>query len=140
MCIRDRFNQRANQLAHKLIEQGVGPDVRVGIAVERGLDMLVGLLAVLKAGGAYVPLDPEYPQERLHYMMQDSGIQLLLTQSPLLERLRDGVEVPHLCLDQQGLDGYSLNNPAPRAQADNLAYVMYTSGSCLLYTSDAADE
>ncbi|WP_443692076.1 amino acid adenylation domain-containing protein [Pseudomonas protegens] len=124
-----QFNQRANQLAHALIEQGVGPDVRVGIAVERGLDMLVGLLAVLKAGGAYVPLDPEYPQERLHYMMQDSGIQLLLTQSPLLERLRDGVEVPHLCLDQQGLDGYSLNNPAPRAQADNLAYVMYTSGS-----------
>ncbi|SDA35417.1 non-ribosomal peptide synthetase, partial [Pseudomonas sp. NFPP12] len=124
-----QFNQRANQLAHALIEQGVGPDVRVGIAVERGLDMIVGLLAVLKAGGAYVPLDPEYPQERLHYMMQDSGIQLLLTQSPLLERLRDGVEVPHLCLDQQGLDGYSLNNPAPRAQADNLAYVMYTSGS-----------
>ncbi|MFJ2338947.1 amino acid adenylation domain-containing protein [Pseudomonas protegens] len=124
-----QFNQRANQLAHALIEQGVGPDVRVGIAVERGLDMIVGLLAVLKAGGAYVPLDPEYPQERLHYMMQDSGIQLLLTQSPLLERLRDGVEVPHLCLDQQGLDGYPLNNPAPRAQADNLAYVMYTSGS-----------
>nr|BFD43331.1 non-ribosomal peptide synthetase [Pseudomonas sp. FFPRI_1] len=124
-----QFNQRANQLAHKLIEQGVGPDVRVGIAVERGLDMIVGLLAVLKAGGAYVPLDPEYPQDRLHYMMQDSGIQLLLTQSPLLERLRDGVAVPHLCLDQQGLDGYSLNNPAPRAQADNLAYVMYTSGS-----------
>ncbi|KAF0865633.1 non-ribosomal peptide synthase/polyketide synthase [Pseudomonas sp. LD120] len=124
-----QFNQRANQLAHALIEQGVGPDVRVGIAVERGLDMIVGLLAVLKAGGAYVPLDPEYPQERLHYMMQDSGIQLLLTQSPLLERLRDGVEVPRLCLDQQGLDGYCLGNPPPQAQGANLAYVMYTSGS-----------
>ncbi|UCZ84387.1 amino acid adenylation domain-containing protein [Pseudomonas sp. L5B5] len=124
-----QFNQRANQLAHALIEQGVGPDVRVGIAVERGLDMIVGLLAVLKAGGAYVPLDPEYPQDRLHYMMQDSGIQLLLTQSPLLERLRDGVAVPHLCLDQQGLDGYARSNPQPRAHGANLAYVMYTSGS-----------
>ncbi|WMN15882.1 amino acid adenylation domain-containing protein [Pseudomonas piscis] len=126
-----QLNQRANQLAHKLIELGIGPDVRVGIAVERGLEMIVGLLAVLKAGGAYVPLDPEYPQDRLHYMMQDSGIQLLLTQSPLLERLRGAVEIPHLCLDpyQQGLEGYSLDNPSPRAQADNLAYVMYTSGS-----------
>ncbi|PYY78120.1 non-ribosomal peptide synthetase [Pseudomonas sp. TKO26] len=124
-----QFNQQANQLAHKLIERGVGPDVRVGIAVERGLDMIVGLLAVLKAGGAYVPLDPEYPQERLHYMMQDSGIELLLTQTPLLERLRDGVEVPHLCLDQQDLDDYARSNPQPRAQGANLAYVMYTSGS-----------
>ncbi|WP_445495232.1 amino acid adenylation domain-containing protein, partial [Pseudomonas sp. 8(2025)] len=126
-----QFNQRANQLAHKLIEQGVGPDVRVGIAVERGLDMIVGLLAVLKAGGAYVPLDPEYPQERLHYMMQDSGIQLLLTQSPLLERLQDGLAVPYLCLDQAPvwLAGMAQGNPPERSSAENLAYVMYTSGS-----------
>ncbi|PYB95761.1 non-ribosomal peptide synthetase, partial [Pseudomonas protegens] len=126
-----QFNQRANQLAHKLIEQGVGPDVRVGIAVERGLDMLVGLLAVLKAGGAYVPLDPEYPQERLHYMMQDSGIQLLLTQTPLLERLQDGRAVPYLCLDQGSvwLAGTAQGNPGERSSAENLAYVMYTSGS-----------
>ncbi|MGR4043979.1 condensation domain-containing protein, partial [Pseudomonas sp. 910_21] len=126
-----QFNQRANQLAHKLIEQGVGPDVRVGIAVERGLDMIVGLLAVLKAGGAYVPLDPEYPQERLHYMMQDSGIQLLLTQSPLLERLQDGLVVPYLCLDQAPvwLAGMAQGNPPERSSAENLAYVMYTSGS-----------
>ncbi|WP_422891583.1 amino acid adenylation domain-containing protein [Pseudomonas chlororaphis] len=126
-----QFNQRANQLAHKLIEQGVGPDVRVGIAVERGLDMIVGLLAVLKAGGAYVPLDPEYPQDRLHYMMQDSGIQLLLTQAPLLERLRAGVEVPHLCLDQdhEWLAGADRGNPVQRSNPENLAYVMYTSGS-----------
>ncbi|OLF53003.1 non-ribosomal peptide synthase/polyketide synthase [Pseudomonas chlororaphis] len=126
-----QFNQRANQLAHKLIELGIGPDVRVGIAVERGLDMIVGLLAVLKAGGAYVPLDPEYPQDRLHYMMQDSGIQLLLTQTPLLDRLCGAVDVPHLCLDlsHEWLDGYALGNPPERSSAQNLAYVMYTSGS-----------
>ncbi|PWY53264.1 non-ribosomal peptide synthetase [Pseudomonas sp. RW409] len=126
-----QLNQRANQLAHKLIERGIGPDVRVGIAVERGLDMIVGLLAVLKAGGAYVPLDPEYPQDRLHYMMQDSGIRLLLTQAPLLQRLQDGVAVPHLCLDQgqEWLAGDDRGNPAQRSNPENLAYVMYTSGS-----------
>ncbi|MBN0727234.1 AMP-binding protein, partial [Pseudomonas aeruginosa] len=72
------LNAQANRLAHRLIELGVGPDVLVGIAVERGLEMIVSLLAVLKAGGAYVPLDPEYPQERLGYMIEDSGIALLL--------------------------------------------------------------
>ncbi|MQA57043.1 non-ribosomal peptide synthetase, partial [Pseudomonas piscis] len=126
-----QFNQRANQLAHKLIELGVGPDVRVGIAVERGLDMIVGLLAVLKAGGAYVPLDPEYPQDRLHYMMQDSGIQLLLTQSPLLERLAIPDQLVYLCLDQcqAWSTTEAVGNPAQRSDAENLAYVMYTSGS-----------
>ncbi|MFP3526639.1 AMP-binding protein, partial [Pantoea sp. SIMBA_072] len=73
------LNQRANQLAHRLREQGVGPDVLVGIAMERGLDLVVGLLAILKAGGAYVPMDPEYPRERLTYMLEDSGVHLLLT-------------------------------------------------------------
>ncbi|WP_156483806.1 AMP-binding protein, partial [Azotobacter vinelandii] len=73
------LNRRANRLAHRLIELGVGPDVLVGIAVERGFEMVVGLLAILKAGGAYVPLDPEYPRERLAYMIGDSGIGLLLT-------------------------------------------------------------
>ncbi|KAF0865635.1 non-ribosomal peptide synthase/polyketide synthase [Pseudomonas sp. LD120] len=126
-----QFNQRANQLAHRLIELGVGPDVRVGIAVERGLDMIVGLLAVLKAGGAYVPLDPEYPQDRLHYMMQDSGIQLLLTQTPLLDRLAIPDQLMHLCLDQRQVwsAAEAVGNPPSRSDADNLAYVMYTSGS-----------
>jgi len=126
-----QLNQQANQLAYRLIELGIGPDIRVGIAVERGLEMIVGLLAVLKAGGAYVPLDPEYPQDRLHYMMQDSGIQLLLTQAPLLERLLEGIDVAYLCLDAQphAFDAYPHGNPEQRAHADNLAYVMYTSGS-----------
>ncbi|MBD8195292.1 AMP-binding protein, partial [Pseudomonas fluorescens] len=82
-----QLNQRANQLAHKLMELGVGPDALVGIATERSLEMVIGLLAVLKAGGAYVPLDPEYPQDRLSYMIEDSGIGLLLTQQHLLTQL-----------------------------------------------------
>ncbi|MFP3335816.1 AMP-binding protein, partial [Pseudomonas sp. SIMBA_064] len=67
-----QLNERANQLAHRLRQQGVGPDVLVGIAMERTPDMVVGLLAILKAGGAYVPLDPEYPQDRIEYMLEDS--------------------------------------------------------------------
>ncbi|QBX40839.1 amino acid adenylation domain-containing protein [Pseudomonas fluorescens] len=125
------LNSRANQLAHKLIASGVGPDVRVGLAVERSLDMLVGLLAILKAGGAYVPLDPTYPEERLSYMIGDSGIGLLLTQSHLLARLPVPDSVRSLMLDQdrEDLEGYSDSNPQVRMSADNLAYVIYTSGS-----------
>ncbi|MCP8636531.1 amino acid adenylation domain-containing protein, partial [Pseudomonas mosselii] len=95
----DQLNRRANRLAHKLREQGVGPDVLVGIAVERGFEMIVGLLAILKAGGAYVPLDPEYPQDRLSYMMEDSGIQLLLTQGHLLADLPVPAQVRSLKLE-----------------------------------------
>ncbi|MFG0553482.1 AMP-binding protein, partial [Pseudomonas sp. yb_9] len=99
------LNRRANQLAHKLREQGVGPDVLVGIAAERSVDMVIGLLGILKAGGAYVPLDPEYPAERLAYMMQDSGIGLLLTQAHLLAQLPVPEGVQPLLLEP--LPGYS---------------------------------
>ncbi|HFL6055019.1 TPA: AMP-binding protein, partial [Pseudomonas aeruginosa] len=78
---------RANRLAHCLIARGVGADVPVGLALERSLDMLVGLLAILKAGGAYLPLDPAAPEERLAHILDDSGVRLLLTQGHLLERL-----------------------------------------------------
>ncbi|WP_338477064.1 amino acid adenylation domain-containing protein [Pseudomonas khavaziana] len=124
------LNARANRLARHLVRLGVGPDVLVGIAVERGLDMIIGLLAVLKAGGAYVPLDPEYPQDRLLCMIEDSGTRLMLTQSHLRERLAIPAYVEHLCLDQDqawvDLDASNLSN---RAHAQNLAYVMFTSGS-----------
>jgi amino acid adenylation domain-containing protein len=80
------LNVRANRLAHRLIEEGVGPDRLVGVALERGVDMIVALLAILKAGGAYLPLDPAFPQDRLAYMIEDSGIELLLTQSSLLNQ------------------------------------------------------
>ncbi|WP_438301188.1 non-ribosomal peptide synthase/polyketide synthase [Pseudomonas sp. NMS19W] len=125
------LNSRANQLAHKLIASGVGPDVRVGLAVERSLEMLVGLLAILKAGGGYVPLDPTYPEDRLAYMIGDSGIGLLLTQSHLLGRLPVPDSVRSLMLDQErdGLEGYSDSNPQVSMSPDNLAYVIYTSGS-----------
>ncbi|WP_455912771.1 amino acid adenylation domain-containing protein, partial [Pseudomonas putida] len=125
-----QLNARANQLAHALREQGVGPDVLVGLCVERSVEMVVGLLAVLKAGGAYVPLDPEYPQERLAYMIEDSGITLLLSQQRLLAVLPvEGIQV--IALDQPAswLAGYSSASPASGVHALNLAYVIYTSGS-----------
>ena len=118
----------ANQWAHKLIEEGVGPDVLVGVAVERSVEMVVGLLAVLKAGGAYVPLDPEYPQDRLAYMIEDSGIELLLTQQALRDQLPIPAQLRCLLLDQP-LDGYASTCPANRVVPENLAYVIYTSGS-----------
>ncbi|WP_193076153.1 AMP-binding protein, partial [Pseudomonas sp. FME51] len=103
----------------------------VGIAVERSLEMVVGLLATLKAGGAYVPLDPEYPQERLAYMMEDSGIRLLLTQSHLQDRLPTPNHVKTLALDTDlgSLASYSDANLDNITQPENLAYVIYTSGS-----------
>ncbi len=127
----EQLNQQANRLAHQLREQGVGPEVRVGIACERSLELVIGLLAILKAGGAYVPLDPEYPAERLAYMFEDSGISLLLTQAHLLGALPVPAGLAHLCLEKasNGLDDYSADNLSNTACADNQAYVIYTSGS-----------
>ncbi|MFK0731302.1 MAG: amino acid adenylation domain-containing protein, partial [Gloeotrichia echinulata HAB0833] len=123
------LNQRANQLAHHLQTLGVGPEVLVGICVERSLQMLVGLLGILKAGGAYVPLDPEYPRERLAYMLNDSQVQVLLTQSHLLESLPDHQQI--ICLDTDWLfiSSQTPSNPISGAISSNLAYVIYTSGS-----------
>ncbi|MNO25751.1 Dimodular nonribosomal peptide synthase [compost metagenome] len=126
-----QLNQQANRLAYRLIEQGVGPDVLVGIAVERGLDMIVSLLAVLKAGGAYVPLDPSYPTQRLQHMIEDSGLACLITQAHLAPQLALGSAVRTLLVDDHAasetLD--SLPDPQPALDADSLAYVIYTSGS-----------
>ncbi|MGB3122283.1 MAG: amino acid adenylation domain-containing protein, partial [Pseudomonas sp.] len=124
------LDARANQLAHALREKGVGPDVLVGVCVERSIEMVVGLLAILKAGGAYVPLDPEYPQDRLAYMIEDSGIQLLLTQHSLQALLpTEGIQVIALDHAQGWLDAYSSVAPVVAVAALNLAYVIYTSGS-----------
>ncbi|GLH20901.1 non-ribosomal peptide synthetase [Pseudomonas atacamensis] len=122
------LNHRANLWAHTLLEQGVGPDVRVGVAVERSLDMIVAILAVLKAGGAYVPLDPSYPDDRLSYMIDDSGIHLLLTQGHLLGQLPLPPGLICLDLDQTPEHGIA-SNPPCLTTPDNLAYVIYTSGS-----------
>ena len=123
------LNRRANRLAHRLISAGVGPDVLVGVAVERSIEMVVGLLAILKAGGAYVPLDPEYPRERLAYMLEDSGVTLLLTQAHVLEQLPIPAGLHSVVLGESWFEGYGEHNPGIAIDPENLAYVIYTSGS-----------
>ncbi|WP_200943969.1 non-ribosomal peptide synthetase, partial [Lysobacter sp. Root604] len=129
------LNARANQVAHYLLSQGVKPDDRVAICVERSLEIVVGLLGILKAGGAYVPLDPDYPAERLAYMLEDSAPVALLTQATLEERL-PVCGVPTLRLDTSEdralLAAQPTHNPDPHAHglsSRRLAYVIYTSGS-----------
>ncbi|QQD80611.1 amino acid adenylation domain-containing protein [Bacillus siamensis] len=121
------LNKRANQLARTLQTEGVEPDQLVGIMVERSLEMIVGILGTLKAGGAYVPIDPNYPEERIRYMLDDSGAKLLLSQSYLQECVSDGIKVLHL--DEQRSyhkDGSNLGNTV---EPIHLAYVIYTSGT-----------
>ncbi|MBV9790840.1 MAG: amino acid adenylation domain-containing protein, partial [Chloroflexi bacterium] len=123
------LDRRANQLAHRLRALGVGPDACVALALERSLDLAVAVLAVLKAGGAYLPLDPTYPEERLRFMLGDSGASVLLTQTTLIDRLP--LTAAHvLILDTlTGLDQEPATAPAVRVEAEHLAYVLYTSGS-----------
>jgi aspartate racemase len=124
------LDTRANQLAHHLRQRGVGPDVLVGLCVERSLRMLVGMLGILKAGGAYLPLDPSYPQERLRFMLEDAEAPILLTEESLLGRLPMG-SAEAICLDRDweaiAAAGDELVDGG--ATADNLVYVIYTSGS-----------
>jgi len=126
----DELNRRANQLGGYLRELGVGPDERVGICVERGLEMIVGLLGILKAGGAYVPLDPKYPRERLAFMLEDAQVPVLLTQ----EHLRPGLpvswaQVISLDSEWEQVAQCSERNLERCSGPENLAYLIYTSGS-----------
>jgi amino acid adenylation domain-containing protein len=125
------LNARANRLAHRLRRLGVGPEARVGVLLERGLEMVVSLLAVLKAGGAYVPLDPGYPAERLELMLADAAVPVLLTQARLRGLLPVRDEVAVLCVDGAGggVEAESEEDLAGGATAQGLAYVIYTSGS-----------
>jgi surfactin family lipopeptide synthetase A len=124
------LNAKANQLAHSLLELGVGPEVLVGFSVERSLNMLVGLLGILKAGAAYIPLDPGYPKHRLSYMLDDSQLKLLVTESKLIADLP-----PHagdtilLDADRSAITSENRENPVTKLKPENLAYVLYTSGS-----------
>ncbi|ALU45886.1 hypothetical protein AT705_23465 [Pseudoalteromonas rubra] len=124
------LNERANQLAHYLrAEHQVGPNTLVGLCVGRSLEMMVAVLAILKAGGAYVPLDPDYPQERLAYMVEDTGLSVVLTQQKVAGILND-FNVTAVPLDNASqFANYPVSNPDVALTPDNLAYVMYTSGS-----------
>lgn len=124
------LNQQANQLAHYLQTLGVGPNVLVGLCLERSLDMVVGLLGILKAGGAYVPLDPTYPPERLSFMLEDAQVPVLVTQQYLVTRLHTQ-RAQVICLDADAavLAQQSEADPISTITADDLVYVIYTSGS-----------
>ncbi|HRL23128.1 MAG TPA: amino acid adenylation domain-containing protein, partial [Alcaligenes sp.] len=125
----DTLNRRANRLAHYLMQSGVGLESRVGLAVERSVDMVVGLLAILKAGGAYMPLEPDYPAERLAYMMQDSGISVLLTQEDVLARLPGAAQITTVLLDDEAIGLQPDTKPCVAVHPETLAYLIYTSGS-----------
>jgi non-ribosomal peptide synthetase component F/aryl carrier-like protein len=124
------LNVRANQLAHYLQKLGVGPEVLVGIYVERSLDLVVGILGILKAGGAYLPLDLAYPPERLAFILQDARMPILLTQQPLVKGLPE-YQTQVVCLDTdwESISQESLENSISQSTDENLAYVIYTSGS-----------
>ncbi len=123
------LNQSANQLARYLQTLGVKPEVLVGICVERNLDMVIAMLGILKAGGAYVPLDPNYPQERIAVMLEDSQVQVLLTQQHLVETLPEH-NAHIVCLDKwEAIAKFSDAPCSSEVTLDNLVYVLYTSGS-----------
>ncbi len=124
------INGRANRLAHRLRVLGVGPEVLVGICLERSPKMLIGLLAVLKAGGAYVPVDPAYPPDRISMMLEDARVKVLITEQSLRESLPAG-DAEVLCIDSNGEEfvGLSDADPVGVTTSENIAYIIYTSGS-----------
>ena len=124
------LNSRSNHLAHYLRRLGVGADVKVGIFIDRSLEMVIGVLATIKAGGAYVPLDPEYPRERLRFMLEDAQCSVLLTNERTLSSLPE-TEITVFCCDKDWdkVEGESPDNPQNDTDGENLLYVIYTSGS-----------
>ncbi|MEH1866379.1 MAG: amino acid adenylation domain-containing protein [Nostoc sp.] len=133
-----QLNYRANQLAHYLRSLGVGADVLVGLCVERSLEMVIGLLGILKAGGAYVPIDPEYPSDRLSFILEDTQVEVLLTQQRVIDRLPPNQAKLHfgcaqykVCLDTDAelISQCSTDNLISGVQPNNLVYIIYTSGS-----------
>ncbi len=126
----EELNRKANQVAHHLQSLGVGPNVRVGLCVERSLEMILGILGILKAGGTYVPLDPTYPRERLTFMVADAQMPVLVT----LQRLSEAIPVHEvtsvfLDMDWPTIAQRSTENPAHHTVAEHIAYIIYTSGS-----------
>jgi amino acid adenylation domain-containing protein len=124
------LDRRANQLAGRLQKMGVGPEILVGLYMERCAEIVVAILAVLKAGGAYVPIDPSYPRERVAFLLGDSGVRIVLTQDHLLSSLpANGIRAVSLTDSVQLAEPGPETAPVSGAAPDNLAYVIYTSGS-----------
>ncbi|PCK33708.1 non-ribosomal peptide synthetase [Pseudoalteromonas piscicida] len=124
------LNQRANQLAHYLLSQGIRAEDRIGMALDRGVEMYIALFAIWKAGAAYVPLDPSYPKDRLVHMVSDSEVKLVLTNEVLISHIpatEHKVEV--VAYEQLKLSNFAMTNPAVVLHREQLAYVIYTSGS-----------
>uniref|UniRef100_UPI00286A4BCE amino acid adenylation domain-containing protein n=1 Tax=Chamaesiphon sp. OTE_75_metabat_556 TaxID=2964692 RepID=UPI00286A4BCE len=128
-----QLNQKANQLAHYLIQNHqIQPDTLISICIERSVEMMIGILGILKAGAAYVPIDPNYPQERMQWILQDSGTSVLLTQSYLTDKLPLNQLENHcqaICFDRTDFTESLITNPSSQSKPDRLAYVIYTSGS-----------
>ena len=126
----EELNTKANYLAHYLIKSGVASETIVGICVTRSMEMVVAMLGVLKAGGAYVPLDPDYPVSRLQYILEDSKIKILITQTDLLKLIpASDVQNVDLKGEWKEIAAYPGSNPALRNNSSNLAYLIYTSGT-----------
>uniref|UniRef100_A0A2P1CZG6 AptD n=2 Tax=unclassified Phormidium TaxID=2609805 RepID=A0A2P1CZG6_9CYAN len=125
-----QLNQKANQVAHYLIQNHqIQPDTFIGICVERSFEMIIGILAILKAGGAYLPIDPYYPQERIQFMLENSGASILLTQSFIEDKLPLKSSCKLICLDSEKFDCESTENPPIQTKPENLVCLIYTSGS-----------
>ncbi|MCI0767842.1 non-ribosomal peptide synthase/polyketide synthase [Bacillus sp. TL12] len=123
------LNEKANQLAHYLQQCGIGTESLVGLCFERSVEMIVGIMGIWKAGAAYVPLDPSYPESRLQYILEDTGIQVLVTNEALENWIPKEVKVVCLDRDQAMISQESILSPKCEVTGENLAYVIYTSGS-----------
>ncbi|NET72096.1 MAG: amino acid adenylation domain-containing protein [Sphaerospermopsis sp. SIO1G2] len=124
------LNNHANQLAHYLKSLGVKPETKVGICVERSLEMVIGILAILKAGGAYIILDPAYPPERLTFMLEDTQTSILITQTSLQKQLKiNSKTIINIDQDWTIISQHSQENLPNIVNIENLAYIIYTSGS-----------
>ncbi|MBL4601287.1 MAG: amino acid adenylation domain-containing protein, partial [Emcibacteraceae bacterium] len=125
------LNERSNQLAHYLIEQGVKPDMLVGLCVDRSIELIIGIMGILKAGGGYVPLEPDYPKARLGFMIGNSGIEIVLSNEKFVDQVKDaGVDI--FCFDQDAdkfLQRYKISNPKTTVGPRHISNVIYSSGS-----------